>query len=101
MVYRIVFAPEARNDLRSLYLYIAERSGGLRAMTFVERIEAHCRAFVDFPERGTRRDDLAAGLRVTGFGRRVTIAFHIGTDIVTIDRILYGGRDLGALKDES
>jgi toxin ParE1/3/4 len=37
------------------------------------------------------------GLRVAGFERRVAIAFHIAPDTVTIDRILYGGRDLGLL----
>jgi len=31
---------------------------------------------------------------VTGFERRVTIAFHITPEKVVIDRILYGGRDL-------
>ena len=43
-------------------------------MAYIERIEAHCRGFADFPERGTRRDDLLPGLRITGFERRVTIA---------------------------
>src|SRR4030088_3019101 len=46
-----------------------------------------------FPERGTRRDDLRPGLRVTGFERRVTIAFHVTAEAVIIDRILYGGHD--------
>lgn len=41
-----------------------------------------------------RRDDLQAGLRIVGFERRVTIAFHVGPTTVTIDRVLYGGRDL-------
>src|SRR5436190_768425 len=47
-----------------------------------------------FPERGARRDDLRPGLRVVGVARRVTIAFHISDNVVTIDRVLYGGRDL-------
>jgi hypothetical protein len=38
-----------------------------------------------FPERGRRRDDLRPGLRIIGFGRRVTIAFHVAD---------YAGRDL-------
>ena len=56
--------------------------------------------FTDFPQRGTLRDDLAPGLRVIGFDRRVTIAFHTGPDKVTIDRILYAGRDLASLFDD-
>jgi toxin ParE1/3/4 len=54
----------------------------------------YCLGFATFPERGTRRDDLRPGLRTIGFGRRVTIAFHVSDDRVTIDRILYAGRDL-------
>lgn len=44
-----------------------------------------------------RRDDLFPGLRVVGFERRVTIAFHVGADTVTFLRILYGGRDIDTL----
>jgi toxin ParE1/3/4 len=93
----VVFAPEARDDLRKLYLFIAERSGEDRAMAYVERIEAYCLNFATFPERGIRRDDLLPGLRVIGFERRISLAFHIQETTVTFDRILYGGRDLDSL----
>ena len=54
-----------------------------------------------FPERGAQRDDLRPGLRVIGFERRVTIAFHITSETVVIDRVFYGGRDLtGAFDSE-
>jgi toxin ParE1/3/4 len=46
-----------------------------------------------FPERGTRRDDLAPGLRTIGFERRATIAFRVGRTDVVIVRIFYGGQD--------
>jgi toxin ParE1/3/4 len=100
VAHRIVFAPEARDDLLDLYLFIAERDGEARALSYIERIEAYCRGFADFPERGTRRDDLLQGLRVVGFERRVSIAFHVGDDTVTFDRILYGGRDLSILLED-
>ena len=35
----------------------------------------------------------AQGLRIVGFERRVTVAFAVGEDIVTILRVFYGGRD--------
>lgn len=92
MAFRIDFAPEARDDLRSLYLFIAERAGDDRALAYVERIEAFCRGFADFPVRGTARDDLLPGLRIIGFERRFTIAFHLGSNSATFDRILYAGR---------
>jgi hypothetical protein len=40
---------------------------------------------VTFLERGTLRDDLRPGLRITTLRRRVTIAFHI-TDM-TVDPV--------------
>ncbi len=72
----------------------------MRALAYIERIEVHCRGFATFPERGTQRNDLLPELRLIGFERRVTLAFHVGPDTVTFDRILYGGRDLGAVFDD-
>ncbi|MBV9777195.1 MAG: type II toxin-antitoxin system RelE/ParE family toxin [Acetobacteraceae bacterium] len=96
MAHRVVFAPEAQADLIELYDYLAERAGPERALAYTERIETTCRGLATFPERGSRRDDIRPGLRVIGVGRRVAIAYHIGAETVTIDRALYGGRDLGA-----
>jgi toxin ParE1/3/4 len=59
-------------------------------------LKTYCLGFADLPERGTRHDIIRPGLRTVGFERRITIAFHLTTGIVTIDRILYGGRDLTA-----
>ena len=100
MEHEIFFAPEAREDLRALYLFIAERAGDLRAIAYIERIETYCNGFASFPERGIRRDDLLPGLRVVGFERRISIAFHIQDRTVTFDRILYGGRDLDDLLNQ-
>lgn len=101
MTYKVVFSPEAENDLLELYLYIAERTGDARALAYVERLERYCKGFEEFPERGTSRDDLFPGLRVVGFERRVSIAFHVNVDTVTFDRLLYGGRDLESLACEA
>ena len=100
MTRRVVFSPEAQTDIRQLYLFIAERSGDARAIAYLQRIEVYCLGFTDFPERGTRRDDLCPGLRTTGFERRITIAFTVASDAVIILRILYGGRDLQADFDD-
>jgi len=99
MPHEVVFSPEARDDLIQMYLFIAEHSGAARALAYIERIEAYCRSFASLPERGMRRDDLVPGLRVVGFERRVSLAFLVGPDTVTFVRVLYGGRDLGAVFD--
>lgn len=94
MAHKVIFSPEAQDDLIQLYLYIADHSGEATALSYVERIEAYCLSFADFPQRGLSRDDLLPGLRLVGFERRVSIAFHLDRDRVTFDRILYGGRDV-------
>ncbi len=94
MAHDVVFAPEAEDDLLSLFDYIALNASPERAFGYVDRIRSYCAALSTFPQRGFRRDDLRPGLRITGFERRVTIAFHITTGQVVIDRVLYGGRDV-------
>lgn len=101
MTHKVVFAPEAQADLLMLYDIIADDGGEERALAYVERIEVTCLSLARFPERGTQRDDIRPGLRVIGFERRVAIAFHIAIATVTIDRILYGGQDLGTVLNES
>jgi toxin ParE1/3/4 len=97
---RVLFSPEAQSDLLQLYSYIAGQSGPERALTYTDRIVSHCMGFGEFPERGQRCDDRRPGLRVTGFKKRVAIAFHLSADAVIIDRILYGGRDIAAVLDD-
>jgi toxin ParE1/3/4 len=93
---RVLFSPEAESDLLHLYAYIADQSGHERAFAYTDRIMQHCMGFGAFPERGRPRENLRPGLRVTGFERRVAIAFHVTAETVIIDRILYGGRDLAS-----
>ena len=94
----VVFAPEAEDDLLQIYDFIADRANPERAYAYVERIRSYCLAFDAFPERGVRRNELRPGLRIVGFERRVTIAFHITPALIVIDRILYGGRDVEGLR---
>ncbi len=97
MAREVVFAPEAEDDLLQIYDFIADRANPERAYAYVERIWSYCLAFDAFPSRDVKRDKLRPGLRIIGFERRVTIAFHITPALVVIDRILYGGRDVEGL----
>ena len=67
-----------------------------RADGYVGRIVDFCNGLSTFPLRGTQRDDLLSGLRVTGFERRVAIAFVVTAEAVLIEGIFYGGRDFEA-----
>jgi toxin ParE1/3/4 len=89
----VVFAPEARHDLLELGDWIAERAGAGTALNYIARLEAYCLGFEVSAERGRRRDDIRPGLRITGFERRVTIAFAVTETEVTILGLYYGGRN--------
>ncbi len=90
---RVVFAPEAATDLDWLYDLIAEASSPERAMAYLSRLEALCKGLATASERGQRRDDIRPGLRIIGFERRITVAFSVDTERVTILRCFYGGAD--------
>ena len=89
----VSFRPLAEADLFGLYRHIAGEAGLEVAGTYIDRIEAACLALRNFPERGTRRDDIRRGLRTMGFERRVTIVFQMKKNEVVIVRIFYGGQD--------
>lgn len=100
MTAEVVFCEAAQTDLFELYRSIADQAGRARAGADIDRIEAACLQLPEFPERGTRRDDLRPGLRTNGFERRATIVFRVDEGTVVIGPILDGGRDLDALLGE-
>jgi len=94
MAYAVVFTPEARRQLQSIHDWILAAASPGRALAFTDAIIGYCESFKTFPHRGTRRDDLRPGLRTIGFRKRVTIAFDVEGELITIISILYGGRSL-------
>ena len=92
---QVIFTPLAERQIDNLHVYITTHSNEIRADHYIGRIVAFCQALATFPMRGTKRDDLLAGLRTVGFERRVTIAFVVTADTVLIEGIFYGGQDLG------
>jgi toxin ParE1/3/4 len=94
--YRVVFSPEAETQLLSIYRWIAEKAAPTIAEGFTGAIVDYCEKLETVPERGTRRDDLRPGLWTIGFHHRVTIAFAVEDNTVTIIGIFYGGQDIEA-----
>jgi plasmid stabilization system protein ParE len=74
-------------------------AGERTARAWADRLIVYCEGFATFPERGTRRDDIAPGLRTVGYRRRATIAFRVDGNVVVILRMLHGGRALEAVED--
>jgi len=93
---RVIFTPLAERQIDCLHEYITTHASEERADGYVGRIVDSCNGLSTFPLRGTQRDDLLPGLRVTGFEHRVTIAFVVTADEVLVEGIFYGGRDFEA-----
>ena len=100
MAYRIVFTPEARDELDQLYAYIVAAADVDIASRFVDGIIDHIATLKEFPKLGTPRDDLRPGLRTLAWRRRVTIAFMVEERDVVVIGIFYGGRDFKSLLRE-
>ena len=101
MPYRIVFTPEAANQIVALYEYIIADGSPLIAERYTSAIVNCCEELNTFPHRGTRRDDIRPGLRITHYKKRAIIAFTID-DIaqrVIIVGVFYGGKDYEAALD--
>lgn len=93
MTYRVVFSPEALEQLAELYRYIAEAASPDVAAQYTEAIVSYCESLRTFALRGTPRDDVRPGLRITNYKKRAVIAFDVDTEVVSIIGVFYGGQD--------
>lgn len=93
MPYTVVFTPEAQEQLAALYRYIAAAASPEIAQRYTSAIIAYCEGLQIFPQRGTRRDDVRPGLRITNYKKRAVIAFDVDAEIVSVIGVFYGGQD--------
>ena len=93
MSHRVVFTPEALDQLAALYQYIAVAASPAIALRYTDAIVSYCESLSIFPHRGTVRDDVRMGLRVTHYKKRSVIAFAVETEWVYILGVFYGGQD--------
>ncbi|MDR2032802.1 MAG: type II toxin-antitoxin system RelE/ParE family toxin [Azoarcus sp.] len=93
MIYRVVFSPEAEEQLAALYHYIAAAASPDIAARYTEAIVSYCESLRTFPHRGALRDDVRPGLRVTHYKKRTVIAFDVAAGQVSIIGVFYGGQD--------
>lgn len=101
MNYRVVFSPEAEEQLVALYGYIAAASLEIAAR-YTEAIISYCESLRTFPHRGNLRDDVRPGLRITNYKKRVMLAFDVEGEQVSIIGVFYGGQDYETiLQDDS
>ncbi len=93
MNYTVVFSPEAEEQLVDLYRYIAEAASPDVAARYTEAVVSYCESLCVFPLRGTMRDDVRPGLRITNYRKRTVIAFTVADDRVYILGVFHGGQD--------
>lgn len=93
--YTVRLSPESQTDLVLIHANIARQSGSVvTADLYVERLSGFLESFDVFPERGTARSEMRAGLRIVGFERNASIAFIVEDQSVVILRIAAKGQQL-------
>ncbi len=100
MTHQVVFSPESQTQLLELYRYIARVASPEVAACYTDAIVDYCEGLAQFPLRGTKRDDVRPGLRVTHYRKRSVIAFSVDSSRVSILGIFYGGQDYESLLQE-
>lgn len=101
MKYRVIFSPEAEEQLAELFHYIATAASPGIAERYINAIITYCETLDTFPLRGAQRDDIRSGLRVTNYKGRTVIAFDVDAQQVSIIGVFYGGQDYEtALQDD-
>ena len=97
MQYTVVFTPEAEEQLVARYRYIATAASPNISDRYTRAIVSYCEGLNTFPHRGTCRDDIRQGLRVTNYKGRTVIAYDVTADLVSIIGVFYGGQDYETL----
>jgi toxin ParE1/3/4 len=91
---RLRFSPAFKDDLNSIFDYIAEDNPSA-ASKFVKKIKDTCRHIDRFPEIGIARDDIRLGTNLRSFPVGNYILFYRATAAhVEMVRIIHGSRDI-------
>jgi len=95
MIYEVEFSPESLDSLDAIEQYIANTGSPMTAARYVDAIVTFCHELASFPQRGTKRDDIMPGLRITNYRRNAVVAFQVYGDTkkVSIVGIFYGGQN--------
>lgn len=95
MSYRIQFHPAIAGDLNAIARWLIDNAGPQSAARRLDEIEATIASLADVPHKGSRRDEIAPGLRAIPAGRKAVVAFTVDDDAreVYIHAVTYAGAD--------
>jgi toxin ParE1/3/4 len=90
---RLLFDPDAENDLRQIIHYIGvEQMRPETAREVAARIRRKCQKHADHPLLGELRNDLFSGMRLFSVPPFVVFYFPVD-DGIRVARIIHGARD--------
>ncbi len=101
MTYRVVVTATAKQDLRSAYLWAAQRAP-LTAAVWLVRFETHLESLANFLERGQLAPEnklLDEEIRQSIFGRRQGALYTIVDDEVRVLHVRRAARDWATADD--
>ncbi len=91
------FSDFVEYDLEAIAEYISEDSPQ-HAVAFLQEIRVRFREVAKWPLLDQLRPKIGAGARMALLGR-YAILFRVLDETVRIERVVFGGRDLGSLLD--
>ena len=96
---QILFTPLAAEDLREIWVYLAENSDSETANKFLSAIKKKCETVSEFPEIGRVRHEYLVNLRSFPFGKYIIFYLPLEQGIEVL-RIVHGSRDVQQVFDE-
>jgi plasmid stabilization system protein ParE len=86
--------------LPSSIAIFAEAASPDIAANYTDAIVSYCETLAIFPHRGSKRDDVRAGLRITNYKKSTVIAFDVDAQCVSIIGVFYGGQDYQSILED-
>ncbi|MBU3696564.1 MAG: type II toxin-antitoxin system RelE/ParE family toxin [Dechloromonas sp.] len=96
---KVTFSPKSRQDHLDIGDHLAKDSRE-NSRRFIGKLTEQCQRIGISPMGYVGREDLARGLRMAASGRYV-IFFRLIDDIVRIERVLLGARNLPVVLEDS
>lgn len=91
---KVVYLPEAEEDLFDIWRYVLEESESLEiADKLVDSIDDKCQAYANQPEIGQLRPDLSLRVRCFPVGNYVVFYLPLDEGIEVI-QVIHGARDI-------
>jgi toxin ParE1/3/4 len=97
MTGRIVYTPEAQQQLKDLDAWISKAASGEVAQSFVSTILDYIDDILLFPLTGSARGDVRPGIRTSTYKKKTVVAYEVdessGELVLNILGVFHGGQD--------